>query len=104
MRHRLQELVAGVVAERVVDVLEAIEVEEQHGRLQTAALRQRDGLGEVLLQEHAVGQPGERVVVGEPPDLFLRRARCRDVVERHDGGDGLAVTSLDERHRRGEDP
>ena len=58
----LQQPVADVVAEVVVDGLEAVEVEVQHRevRLVTADARQR-GL-EPVEQQHAVREAGERVV------------------------------------------
>ena len=46
LRHRLQQLVAGIVAERVVDPLEVVEVEEEAGDVRAVAVR----LGEDLLQ------------------------------------------------------
>ena len=66
-----QQLVTGRVPERVVDVLEVVEVEdeERHGR--PVALRPRQGEVEVLGQQRAVGQAGERVVVGQAGDLLL---------------------------------
>jgi hypothetical protein len=53
----LQELVADPVAERVVHVLEAVEVDEQHADAAAAALRVRDRLREALVQQHPVGSP-----------------------------------------------
>ena len=68
-----QQQVADLVAERVVDVLEVVEVHQQHG--------DRPGRGrggERRLQprgEHrAIGQAGERVAIGEVHDArFARR-------------------------------
>ena len=58
----LQQAVADLVAEVVVHGLEPVEVEVEHRevRLVTADARER-GL-ESVEQQHAVGQPGERVV------------------------------------------
>ena len=61
----LQHLVAGGVAERVVDVLEAVQVDEHHRGLLAVALARGQRLGEPVFQQAAVGQPGQRVVVGE---------------------------------------
>ena len=60
-----QELVARVVAERVVDLLEPVEVHEHDRRAVAAAFRgaERD-LGPVA-EHHPVGQVGERVVERE---------------------------------------
>src|SRR3712207_6980324 len=49
------------VAEAVVDHLEVVQVEEEAG--QPAGAR-AEPVGHVLRQQRAVGQPGERVVVG----------------------------------------
>ena len=74
-----EQLVAGRMAERVVDELEAVEVEvEQRDGLALAARAGEREL-EVLLQQRAVRQPGERVVVGEVGDLLLGRAALGQV-------------------------
>ena len=57
----LQELVADPVPERVVDVLEPVEVDEQHADATAAALRLRDRLREPLVQQQPVGQSRQRV-------------------------------------------
>jgi hypothetical protein len=51
------------VAARVVDVLEAVEIEEQHREHGAVFQAARDGLGKMSLQEQAIGQARERVVV-----------------------------------------
>ena len=84
LRDRLQQLVAGVVAERVVDALEVVEVEEQAGDLRGVALRLREDLLQPLVQQRAVRQAGEDVVLRElvgvrGRDLELARA-LRDLV------------------------
>ena len=57
-----EQLVAGLVPEGVVDGLEAVEVEEQQRQQpRVPAQPVQPGL-EVLAQQRAVGQPGERVV------------------------------------------
>ena len=59
----LQQLVAGVVAERVVDLLEAVEVHDQHGHAAAvAAARPRGRVLDAVAEQRAVGQAGERVV------------------------------------------
>ncbi len=59
-----QQLVAGRVAEAVVDDLEAVEVEEQHRRADggVVALRAPDRLVEAVDEQDAVRQAGEVVV------------------------------------------
>ena len=70
--HDAEELVAGRVAVAVVHKLEVVEVDEEHGDRQVAALGARDRLLEVLLEEEAVGQVGQRVVVGQMGEPGLR--------------------------------
>jgi hypothetical protein len=60
--HLAQDLIAVVVAERVVDVLEAVEVDEHHDDGAIAAVRGRDRAAGALREQHAVRQAGERVV------------------------------------------
>ena len=57
-----QHLVAARVAEAVVDRLEAVEVEEQHGQRGVLALQPADRVVEAVEEQHAVGQAGQRVV------------------------------------------
>ena len=61
----LQQRVAYGVAERVVDGLEPVEVDEHHRGLAAVTLAERECLGEPVFQQAAVGKPGERIVVGE---------------------------------------
>ena len=67
------------VAERVVDDLEAVEIEEEHAQplLQAMGLRHRDV--EAVVEEQPVGQAGEDVVVGQALDLLLGALPLRDV-------------------------
>src|SRR3712207_7833530 len=57
--HRTQEGVARGVAARVVDLLEAVEVDEQQGGLPAVALRPVDGAVEHAPEQRAVGQARE---------------------------------------------
>ena len=66
---RLQQEIAHPVAVGVVDVLEAVEVDEEHRHRVTARARPLEGLGGALEDERPVGEPGQRVVEGEVPEL-----------------------------------
>jgi hypothetical protein len=67
------------VAERVVDVLEPVEVEEEHrDRLATAGLA-RDGVLDPVGEQRAVRQPGELVVERPVGELVLERLALGDV-------------------------
>ena len=51
-----------VVAERVVDLLEVVEVHDHHGEAAVAALGGAHALLDAVAEQHAVRQAGERVV------------------------------------------
>ena len=65
-----QQLVADRVAERVVDALEVVEVDEHHGHLARGARLER--LAHLLAEQRAVGEAGERVVAGLVLKLVLQ--------------------------------
>ena len=84
--HRLQPLgdlaqqrVADRVAERVVDVLEAVEIDQE----QRAALLAAGGIAQRLVErlahQRAVGQAGQRIEAGEAADFLLRAALLGEV-------------------------
>ena len=87
---RLQQPVTDGMSERVVDVLEMVEIEAEH----------RDGFGasqaaqdrsHPLVERHTVRQVCERIVMRQVPDPFLGEKSLGDVLE---GGNEAAV-----RHR-----
>ncbi len=68
---RLQQLVAGAVAERVVDALEVVEVDEQRRHRRLAATRAGEHLLDAVEDQRAVRQAGQRVVGGQERELLL---------------------------------
>ena len=83
----LQQKVSGGVAEAVVDLLEAVEVDaEERGWM--ALPRAGHGFVKAFGEEDAVGQLGEGVVLGHELDLQLGPAAFGDVLV---GGDPAAV-------------
>ena len=92
-----QQFVAGLVADGVVDRLEAVEVDEEHGRAAVAAAAAGQGLPDPLGEQRAVGQVGERVVRGVVLQLRLQPHPFGDVpaVE-----DQAAVVAVDAWTRR----
>jgi hypothetical protein len=52
--HLLEQLISGAMAERVVDLLESIEVEQQYGEQVTIALSVGDFAAEPIHEEHPV--------------------------------------------------
>ncbi len=61
-----QQRVADRVAERVVDVLEAVEIDQEQRAALLAVGRVAQRLVERLAHHRAVGQAGQRVEAGEP--------------------------------------
>ena len=87
-RQREQHLVAGGVAERVVDELEAVEVEHEDGDVDALALAAGQRLVEAVERERAVRQAGERIVQrGMAGRLLAAVALDRDDDQRRDRGE-----------------
>ena len=70
--HLGQQRVADLVADRVVDVLQPVDVHEQDGDVLAGAADAVECVGRRAQQQQAVGQPGERVVVGLAGELALQ--------------------------------
>ena len=70
----LQQFVADHVSERVVDALEFVDVDVEHGKL---PVRRDAGqfVLELFVEQRAVRQVGQRVVMGEVGDALLGRRR-----------------------------
>ena len=81
--HLAQELIAGAVAERVVDKLEAVEIQHRHRELMRLTVRLGNRLSDAVFEQQAVGEPGERVVRGEVTQLPVRRLKSAGAI-----GDG----------------
>ena len=74
---RLQQLVADRMAERVVDRLEVVEVEEED---RVVAPARGEQLAELIEEQRAVGEPGQRVVEGLVLEAALQLAQLGDEV------------------------
>ena len=79
-RDLAQQLVAVRMAERVVDLLEAVEVDEEDSDLPVAALRHRERAFEPFLEQDAVRQAGQRVMRGLTAQPARRQQH--DAIER----------------------
>jgi hypothetical protein len=90
----------GRVAERVVHVLEAVEVEQRDRRRPIAAFAGEQA-PQLLLQRQPVGQAGQLIIMGEPPQLLLGLLAARDVLV--DPGH-VADGAVEVVHRSGGDP
>ena len=100
------QLVTDCVADRVVDVLQLVEVDEEHRHLHARGARSLERLGGLADEEHTVRQSGERIVrcnaVEFRPCLaLLRDVACdgRPVVHR---SVGFTHHLCDDRERAGE--
>ena len=71
----LQHQVANVVSQRVIHLLEVVQIDQQQSGLRTGSAGALDGAGQAVLEEPAIGQAGQLVVQREMPvvfDLFLQ--------------------------------
>jgi hypothetical protein len=96
VRDLAEQQVPGLVAQRVVDRPEPVDVEVHQADLQPAATGQRDGVPETVGQRAAVGQPGERVGESPADQVVLGATPVGDVDERQDDELGRAVAVPDD--------
>ena len=98
---RPQQLVAGVVAERVVEHLQVVDVEEEQGEAAALGVGARDRLAEALHQQRAVREAGERVVQRVVADALLRALALDGAVEHvRDRGQEVEVLGAERASRR----
>ena len=103
--YRLQEGVAGGVAERIVDVLELVEVDPDEAETRRLGSRverrldRGDAAVETRAQLSAVGETREAVLGSEPDDLFLRAPPRGDVGEGPDKSSAVERLGADFEHR-----
>ena len=90
-RQRHQQLVTGVVPLRVIDGLEAVEVDIDHGQALATALSAGHGLVQAIGKQDSVGQRGQRVVMRDALELALMLLLRRDVGEKPDEVPDLAA-------------
>jgi hypothetical protein len=101
-----QEVVAGVVAEAVVDALEAIDVEVQHRERQGVAglaLGPPEQVLDPVHEQGPVGQVGERVVQAMALELLGDALVLGDVAGDPEGADDVPVR-IAQRHLGGRHP
>ena len=69
MAHFHQKPVADLLAQRVVEDLEAIQIEEEDRQVGAGALRAGQGVGQAIHEEGTVGQPGQGIAEGLADEL-----------------------------------
>ena len=90
-----EDLVAGGVAEGVVDRLEVVEVEEDDREPAAVATGAGDGVADALAEQRAVGEAGDGVVEGLVGELVLEGLALGDVAAvEHDAADVLVVQQV----------
>ncbi len=94
---RAQDVIAARQPERVVDQLEAVEIQDHDRQLLLAPARPLDRLVQTVVEQQAIGQAGQRIVVGEIADRLLGVPADRDVP---DGQDIKHVTVEEDLARR----
>ena len=95
LRDLVEHLVAGRVAEAVVDGLEVVEVDEDDRQPVVLAPRAGDGVAHALAEQRAVGEVGHRVVERLVGELLLERLALADVAAvEDDAADVLVVEQV----------
>ncbi|MGY4413191.1 hypothetical protein ACVWW4_004927 [Bradyrhizobium sp. LB7.1] len=79
-RDRLQQLVADVMAERIVDALEFVDVDIEQREL-TAAGDLLQLVFDLVAEQHPVRQVGERVVMRHMRDLLVGAPPFGDILD-----------------------
>ena len=99
LRHRFKQLIADGVTQRIVDVLEAIEIDVQHRDRAAGAVRPHHRLIEPVAEQGAVRHVRQAVMKRQPRKLVGQLARDRDVVRDHHGADHPALPVVNGRRR-----
>jgi hypothetical protein len=71
-RDRSQQLVPGVVTQRVVDALEVVQIDEQRRDRRVVATRAHQHLLDAVEDQRPVRQPRQRIVGGHERELLIR--------------------------------
>ena len=85
-----QHLVAARVIGGIVDLLELVDVEAEHGDMAAVALHARHGVGEAVVERLAIGEAGQGVVLLEIANLRFGLAALASPHPREGGGHGNA--------------
>jgi hypothetical protein len=79
-RHALQKVVARLVAEGVVDVLEVVQVDHENGARGAVARHPLGLTGELLLETAPVDEPRQEVVIGQVLEALRQLLALGDVL------------------------
>ncbi len=91
-RHFDQQGIAGGMAERIVDLFETIEVQQENGEGLLQAALPRRGFVDFLNERSAIGETRQRVMVRQKGDALLGLLPLGDVLD--DGNDAFRLTPV----------
>ena len=91
----LKKLVAGLMSHGIVDLFEAIQIQEQHGGLPAVSPRKRDCLANPVAKERSIGQARERIMFGQMGHLLRPRPRRAYVAKNNHRSSDCAFTVVD---------
>jgi hypothetical protein len=94
--HALEKVVARLVAEGVVDVLEVVQVDHEHGAGGAVARHPLGLPGQLLLETAPVDEPGQEVVIGQVLEALRQLPAVGDVLNLGHDIEGLALSVADE--------
>lgn len=80
------------MSQAVIDVLEAVQVQEQHGTLSAVLLLVVEGRQQAAFEQCAIGQAGKRIVVSLVVELGLGVFEAGDIGEDGDEMGDLLIT------------
>ena len=90
----LEQDIADIMAQRVVDDFEAIQIEKHDRQGGPMSFRNRKRFAQPILKQHPVNQAGQIIEKGEAMDFHLRTLSLGDVLSRADQRSDLPVFSL----------
>ncbi len=99
-RHLAQQRIGRLVAEAFIEQLETVQIDIQHRHVAAVAAHPLTGFLQPLLQQAAVGQPGEIVVMGQVAQTLLDLAPHAEVGDEgdHMGDAAVGITHLAQLH------
>jgi hypothetical protein len=93
--HRLEKPVAGQMPQGIVDVFEAIQIEEKHSSQSAISLSKGDGLANAVAKKQSIGQTGQGVMFGKMSHQLRLRPRNADVAKDDNSARDLSFTVVD---------
>src|SRR5579872_5887094 len=83
------------MSEGIVDVFEAVQIQKEYGDFFQMPRSQSDRLVYTVVQEHAIGQAGQKVVLGRMGHLLGHGASSAHVAKDDDGPRSFPLMVMD---------